>query len=126
MLTSRGLGRVLGDLAEMGYDARWGVLGGNSAGSSYIGERIWIVATEAACFGQQIKRGFHHALNPPQNDDRKTDWFKLLFQGRTLPYVCGENHEMADGMDRLTTIGNGQDPTVARLAWETLAGGLTP
>ena len=27
MLTSCGLGRVLGDLAALGYDARWGVLG---------------------------------------------------------------------------------------------------
>jgi DNA (cytosine-5)-methyltransferase 1 len=27
MLLSRGLGRVLGDLAEMGFDAKWGVLG---------------------------------------------------------------------------------------------------
>ena len=27
MLTSRGLGTVLGDLAAMGFDARWGVLG---------------------------------------------------------------------------------------------------
>ena len=33
MLTSRGLGRVLGDLAAMGYDARWGVLGANDAGA---------------------------------------------------------------------------------------------
>jgi hypothetical protein len=28
-----GLGRVLGDLAEMGYDARWGVVGAHHAGA---------------------------------------------------------------------------------------------
>ena len=44
MLTSRGLGRVLGDLAEMGYDARWGVLGAVHAGAPHKRERIWIVA----------------------------------------------------------------------------------
>ena len=44
MLTSRGLGRVLGDLAEMGYDAEWGVLGAIDAGAPHIRERIWIVA----------------------------------------------------------------------------------
>jgi len=43
-LTSRGLGRVLGDLAEMGYDARWGVLGAIDAGAPHKRERIWIVA----------------------------------------------------------------------------------
>lgn len=44
MLTSRGLGRVLGDLAAMGYDARWGVLGACDAGAPHQRERIWILA----------------------------------------------------------------------------------
>ena len=44
MLTSRGLGTVLGDLAEMGYDARWCVLGACDAGAPHKRERIWILA----------------------------------------------------------------------------------
>ena len=44
MLTSRGLGRVVGDLAEVGYDAKWGVLGANHAGAPHRRERIWILA----------------------------------------------------------------------------------
>ena len=44
MLTSRGLGRVLGDLAEMGFDARWGVLGAADVGANHQRDRIWIVA----------------------------------------------------------------------------------
>ena len=47
MLTSRGLGRVLGDLAAMGYDAAWGVLGAVDAGAPHKRERIWIVAHAA-------------------------------------------------------------------------------
>ncbi len=43
-LTSRGLGRVLGDLAEMGFNAQWGVLGANEVGAPHIRKRIWIVA----------------------------------------------------------------------------------
>jgi len=43
-LTARGLGRVLGDLASLGYDARWGVLGAVHAGAPHKRERIWIVA----------------------------------------------------------------------------------
>ena len=43
-LVTRGLGRVLGDLAAMGFDARWGVLGAASLGASHKRERIWIVA----------------------------------------------------------------------------------
>jgi DNA (cytosine-5)-methyltransferase 1 len=44
MLTVRGLGVVLGDLAEMGYDAKWGVLGAINCGAPHQRERIWIMA----------------------------------------------------------------------------------
>ena len=48
MLTSRGLGRVLGDLASMGFDARWGVLGAADVGANHQRDRIWIVGTNVA------------------------------------------------------------------------------
>jgi DNA (cytosine-5)-methyltransferase 1 len=44
MLTLRGLDRVLGDLSEMGYDARWGVVGAYHVGAPHRRERIWITA----------------------------------------------------------------------------------
>ena len=44
MLVGRGLTRVLGDLAEMGYDAKWGVLGAHHVGAPHKRDRIWIVA----------------------------------------------------------------------------------
>ena len=44
MLTSRGLGVVLGDLAQMGFDARWGVLGAADVGAPHQRDRIWILA----------------------------------------------------------------------------------
>lgn len=44
MLTLRGLDRVLGDLAELGFDANWGVLGADNAGAPHLRKRIWIVA----------------------------------------------------------------------------------
>ena len=43
MLTSRGLGVVLADLASMGFDARWGVLGAADVGANHQRDRIWIV-----------------------------------------------------------------------------------
>lgn len=42
-LTSRGLNRVLGDLATLGFDARWGVLGAAQVGANHQRDRIWIV-----------------------------------------------------------------------------------
>jgi DNA (cytosine-5)-methyltransferase 1 len=46
MLTSRGLGTVLGDLAAMGFDAKWGVLGASDVGAPHKRERIWIVGAD--------------------------------------------------------------------------------
>ena len=44
MLVGRGLAVVLADLAALGYDARWGVVGADDAGAPHKRERIWIVA----------------------------------------------------------------------------------
>ena len=44
LLTKRGIHTVLGDLAQMGYDAQWGVLGADDAGANHRRKRIWIVA----------------------------------------------------------------------------------
>ncbi len=43
MLTIRGLGVVLRDLAAMGYDAKWCVLGACDSGAPHKRERIWIL-----------------------------------------------------------------------------------
>lgn len=44
MLASRGLGVVLGDLATLGFDARWDVLGARHVGAPHRRDRMWIVA----------------------------------------------------------------------------------
>lgn len=55
-LTGRGMGVVLGDLAALGYDARWGVLGAVDAGAPHKRERIWIVADHHGLREQQPRR----------------------------------------------------------------------
>lgn len=44
MLRTRGLNRVLGDLASMGYNARWCVLGAGDVGAPHRRKRMWILA----------------------------------------------------------------------------------
>lgn len=44
LLISRGLTRVISDLAEMGYDAQWARLSASNFGAPHIRDRIWIVA----------------------------------------------------------------------------------
>ncbi|MEA1231071.1 DNA cytosine methyltransferase [Acinetobacter sp. IRS14] len=44
LLISRGLTRVISDLAEMGYDAQWARLSASNLGAPHIRDRVWIVA----------------------------------------------------------------------------------
>ena len=44
MLTSRGLDRVLADLAALGFDAEWGTLSAADVGAPHKRDRIWILA----------------------------------------------------------------------------------
>ncbi len=43
-LLIRGFGTVAGDLASLGYDLRWGVLGASDVGAPHRRNRIWILA----------------------------------------------------------------------------------
>lgn len=45
-LITRGLGRVLSDLAALGYDCRWTVLGAADVGAPHQRNRFWLLATD--------------------------------------------------------------------------------
>jgi len=47
MLVGRGLSTVLADLAEMGYDAKWGIVGAHHVSAPHRRDRIWILATDS-------------------------------------------------------------------------------
>ena len=66
MLTSRGLGRVLGDLAALGYDAEWGVVGAHHAGAPHKRDRIWIVACDSDSDGKPTQSLNDEAFGVPK------------------------------------------------------------
>lgn len=121
MLIVRGLGRVLGDLAEMGYDSRWGVLGGKSIGLCCSGERLWIVAHAS----NRIRRTSPPIQSKSTGQEKSS---RRQFERAISACASSETHAarlrdidgLARDMDRLKAIGNGQVPGVAELAWETL------
>jgi DNA (cytosine-5)-methyltransferase 1 len=59
MLTVRGGVRVIGDLTELGYDCRWGIVGADDVGAPHRRKRIWIVANSGGgrCSGAQERQG---------------------------------------------------------------------
>ena len=120
MLVSRGLGRVLADLAAMGYDARWGVFSAADAGARHLRERIWVLASHAmhkrlegcvrrAEFGLQQMDKLASLHSFPQNEN-----------DLPTPVLLGSGHGMANYVDRIRAIGNGQVPACVAMAWKIL------
>jgi DNA (cytosine-5)-methyltransferase 1 len=115
VLTSRGLGRVLGDLAEMGFDAEYGVLGARHAGAPHKRDRIWILAHARS------RRGPDDGLRPGRPEPGRGGEAQVDGGGwRTESGLDCLAHGVAHRVDRLRALGNGQVPAVAALAWETL------
>jgi len=119
MLTVRGLGRVLGDLSALGYDAQWGVMGACHAGAPHKRERIWILA-HAADGGLQghVKRQQVPATQRPILN--LGEWGSHLWNDLPSPRFLRRLNGVAHGVERIKRTGNGQVPAVAALAWETL------
>lgn len=128
MLTSRGLGRVLGDLAEMGYDSRWCVLGCGDAGGLHERNRIWIFAhtnnrkkRNTRNFAKKIQR--QQVFSWCKNVRRVEDFIER--PDIYPPPLCRAYDGMAFELDQVGAIGNGQVPAVARIAFEILSEGIT-
>jgi DNA (cytosine-5)-methyltransferase 1 len=124
MLTSRGLGRVLGDLASMGFDAKWGVLGASEVGAKHKRDRIWIVGNSNNQPGLQAST---------QTNTQRGQWDAWKDIGweywRRTPAPDWQISEtvsdrvldgVANRVDRLKAIGNGQVPLCAATAWRIL------
>ena len=109
VLTSRGLHRVLGDLAALGMRSRWGVVSAADTGAPHIRERIWIVAESifSDAHGEPKRRS-------TESRSQCNKWPTKPELGRVV------SNGVAFRMDRLKAIGNGQVPRVVKLAWELL------
>jgi DNA (cytosine-5)-methyltransferase 1 len=125
LLTIRGLGIVLGDLATMGYDARWGVLGACDVGEIHRRERIWILAnSDKNKYSEQNKSGQRGKSRQFDREDLRNrkniaKENRRQFESINDRIVNG----MANQMDRLAAIGNGQVPSVAAIAFIVLSQG---
>lgn len=122
VLTSRGLNIVLGDLAQMGYDARWGVYGADDIDGDHHRERIWILA-HASCIDEEQPEvvrsgkmlGQHRGITSyVPREVRSSEW--KIYE----PSMVGMDDDMANWMGRASAIGNGQVPAVATYAWNRL------
>ena len=143
LLVGRGLAVVLGDLASLGYDARWGVIGAHHVCAPHRRDRIWIVANNP-----KLGRGERRTRGLDSSDSRESELALQTLanansaqrKGVQRTIGIGKEHtdtrlpgwwevepglgrvvdELANRVDRLKAIGNGQVPSVVRLAWEKM------
>lgn len=121
-LVGRGLVRVLADLAAMGFDARWGVVGAGDIGAPHERERLWLVANADTELGKEGDRSFRQqgevevcgrdCGQVPRLDPRV--WMEMAVQH------ARNDDGLAPRVERTQALGNGQVPLVAATAWRIL------
>lgn len=117
MLTSRGLGTVLGDLAGMGFDARWGVFRASSIGAAHHRARFFLVAhahgTKLEGLDVQESAGFDPKESRRRQFARAID---AALPAHDYAQMPRNSDDVARGMDGLKATGNGWVPAVAARA----------
>lgn len=126
-LLGRGIDRVLGDLAEIGYDAEWDVFPAAAFGAPHLRERVILVAYPGG-----DRRTARAPILAPGGDlaihrqpDGPVDWNGLRLAGPRAqaavsaysgPVVCRVDDGGAHWLDRLRCLGNGITPPVLQWA----------
>ena len=141
LLRTRGLGVVLEDLASLGYNARWGVLGARDVGAPHKRDRMWVLAYSsdeglqgraraAVANAQRRKESDGYTAERSsiwwQNDPANVGARSSIMQedSKFEPIVGRVANGVANRVDRLKAIGNGQTPQCAALAFSILSEGL--
>lgn len=117
-LRSNGLHAVLGDLASMGYDARWGVLGARHLGAPHIRDRIWILAYTYDD-RQRTSAVDGKVANPRATT---TDAADAASQRRTQPQHNGQTIAAPNGADNQSVPADANSAAV----WEQPGRGRRP
>lgn len=130
-LLGRGMGRVLGDLSESGYDAEWETLSGCSLGAPHSRERVFLIAypTKERSISSRMEGSAETFRRIRDRVSRQwgTDWIKPEMdhsnavaatwgpeiQGITQPCLIGMVDRDAIELDRSGAIGNAVMPELA-------------
>jgi DNA (cytosine-5)-methyltransferase 1 len=120
-LRTRGMGRVLGDLARSGYDCQWNSIRASDVGAPHKRERVFVVAYPA---GQRQPTPWKHfqSFYPEEEIYREADQLVDAFHRRRMPFVCGRHDGIPDEMDGLKGLGNSIVPQIAEMIFRGLSG----
>lgn len=122
VLTSRGLGRVLGDLAAMGMDARWGVFRASSIGAAHHRARFFMVAYPDSAVLESMDIPKPAVIDTKKSRRRQlTRAIDACLSAHDYTQMPRNPDDVARGMDGLKATGNGWVPAVAARAVKILA-----
>ena len=126
-LVVRGINRVLWDLAKMGFDARWGVLGSEEVGIPMQRKRMWIVASRnkrrflrKGLSWETIWETLAGIARTDMQIPRPSDPVSANWANNALG-IRGTDG-MANRVERIIALGNGQTPKLAAVAFSVLSG----
>lgn len=102
-LLIRGMDRVLGDLAGIGYDAEWGVLSSCQFDAAHMRKRVFIVAYPASERPGQLRR---------LKCQDKSEAARGVRWSEDESGIHRELDGVPDRMERCTALGNAVDPRV--------------
>lgn len=129
-LVDNGLDIVLRDLAEMGFDAEWGVLSAGDTGAPHVRERVWILAhNDSQRLQASRKGGNDNGSIQGERRGRSEYLYSAAISGSSPikyswpsePGMGRVANGVASRVDRLKAIGNGQVPRVAATAFDILS-----
>ena len=111
-------GRVLGDLAECGYDAEWENIPASALGAPHRRERVWIIAYPECSGRQRLVQddGFlsgKKASHPLPIDTGVELWCKLARS--FVPVRSGDGVSLAVERRRIRALGNAVVPQIPEL-----------
>ena len=123
ILTDKYIRRIFADLAEMGFDARWGVLGGHETGALPNGKRLWIVASSSDSIVMEGMDIQEYKVTYTQESLRRehSRAVRSMLSQDDYTRIKRNTDAVARGMERLKAVGNGQMGPVAAKAWRTLS-----
>lgn len=111
-LVNRGLGEILGELAEIGYSSQWDCVPAAYVGAPHVRDRLWLVAYPSRdgrnAWGKWSEQPGPFPFSGGQASDRRNAW-------PAEPDLVRMVHGVPSRVDRVAALGNAVVPQIPEM-----------